>query len=140
MHEDTDPAVMLGHAEQIQVQIRRAGRWYPALMIVFGVLTIGIVAWVPVIDDTATAIAFALVIVAWIVGFSWWKSRHHVRPTSRRDTRKWVVAWAMLYVTAVSWFGPTYLDHAVGWWALMGVVVAAPAFHEAIRVWLRVRR
>ncbi|MGI8415173.1 MAG: hypothetical protein ACR2P2_02985, partial [Nakamurella sp.] len=103
-------------------------------------MTIGIVAWVPVLNGTWAAITFGLVAVAWGVGSFWWKSRHDVRPASRRDERKWIVPWVVLYVTAVSWFGPTYLDHSAGRWALMGVVVALPAFAEAGRAWRLVRR
>lgn len=140
MYDDSEPAAMLGQAEQVQVRMRQAGRWYPAMMTAYGLITIGIVAWVPVLNGTWAAIAFGLVVVAWAVAAYWWKSRHQVRPASRRDNRKWIVSWVGLYVAAVSWFGPTYLDHTVGWWALMGVVVAVPAFAEAGRAWRRVRR
>lgn len=140
MTEDADPAAMLGHAELVQGRIRRSGRWYPAMMSVYGLVTIGLVAWIPVLHGTWAGIAFGLIAVAWAAGIFWWKHRRDVRPASRRDTRKWVVAWVVLYVAAVSWFGPTYLDHAVGWWALMGLVVAIPAFAEAGRTWVRVRR
>ncbi|MGI8417162.1 MAG: hypothetical protein ACR2P2_13365, partial [Nakamurella sp.] len=78
MDDDTEPAAMLGHAEQVQTRIRRAGRWYPAMMISYGLMTIGIVAWVPVLNGTWAAITFGLVAVAWGVGSFWWKSRHDV--------------------------------------------------------------
>jgi len=139
MREETDPAAMLGQAERAQVRIRRAGRWYPAMMAAYGLFTIGIVAWIPALRGSWSGIVFGLVAVAAAVAMIWWKSRHPVRPATRRDARKWVLAWVVLYVAAVSWFGPTYLDHAAGWWALMGVVVALPAFAEAGRGWLRVR-
>jgi O-antigen/teichoic acid export membrane protein len=139
-HEDAEPSAMLGHAEQVQARMRSAGRWYPVMMSAYGLVTIGLVASIPLLHGTGAGIAFGLVAVAWAGGIAWWKHRHDVRPTSRRDTQKWVVAWVMLYIAAVSWFGPTYLDHTVGPWALMGVVVAAPAFLEAARAWLRVRR
>jgi hypothetical protein len=131
---------MLGQAEQAQGRIRRAGRWYPAMMFAYGLVTIGIVAWIPALRDIWTGIVFGLVAVAWAVILVWWKHRHPIRPASRRDTRKWVVAWLVLYIAAVSWFGPTYLDHTVAWWALMGIVVAVPAFTEAGRTWSLVRR
>ncbi len=139
MSEDAEPAAMLGHAEQVQAHIRRAGRWYPAMMSAYGLVTVGLVAWIPLLHGTGAGIAFGLVVVAWTVGIGWWKHHHQVRPTSRRATQKWVIAWVVLYIAGVSWFGPTYLDHTVGAWALMGVVVAAPAFLEAARAWLRVR-
>jgi hypothetical protein len=140
MQEDTDPKVMLGRAEQVQARVRRAGRWYPMMMTVYGLITIGVVAWIPALRDTWTGIAFGLVVVAWAIGIAWWKSGRAVRPTTRRETIRWVVAWIVLYGVAVSWFGPTYLRHAVGWWALMGIVVAVPAFGEAGRAWRRVRQ
>jgi hypothetical protein len=139
VHEDTDPAAMLGQAGQAQARMRSAGRWYPPTMVVFGLVTIGIVAWIPALRDTWSGIVFGVVAIVWAVGMAWWKFRHPVRPTSRRDSRRWVVAWVVLYIAAVSWFGPTYLDHTVGWWALLGIVVAVPAFAEAGRTWLRVR-
>ncbi|QUQ67651.1 hypothetical protein [Kutzneria sp. CA-103260] len=140
MREETDPVAMLGQAEQAQVRIRRAGRWYPALLAGYGLFTIGIVSWLPAVRGNWSGIAFSLVAVAAVAAMSWWKSRHAVRPTSRRAALRWAVPWTVLYVAAVTWFGPTYLDHVVGWWALMGVVVAIPVFAEAGRVWLRVRR
>ncbi|GGF47043.1 hypothetical protein GCM10011519_21320 [Marmoricola endophyticus] len=139
MSDDTTPAAMWGQAEQVQARMRRGGRWYPVMMTAYGVVTIGLVAWIPLLRSTRAGVAFALVVVAWAVVIFWWKHRQDVRPVSRRDTRVWVVSWVVLYVAGVSWFGPTYLDRSVGWWALMGVVVAVPAFAEAIRGWARVR-
>jgi peptidoglycan biosynthesis protein MviN/MurJ (putative lipid II flippase) len=140
MSEDADPAAMLGHAERVQARMRSAWRWYPSMMSAYGLVTIGLVAWIPLLHCAGAGIAFGLVAVAWAVAIGWWKHRHDVRPTSRRDTQKWVIAWVVLYTAAVSWFGPTYLDRTVGAWALMGLVVASPAFLEAARAWLRVRR
>jgi hypothetical protein len=139
MGEEADPAAMLGRAEQAQLRIRQAGRWYPAMMIAFGLFTIGIVTWIPALRGSWSGIAFGLVAVASVAAMRWYKSRHTVRPANRRDGLRWALTWTVLYVLAVLWFGPTYLDHAVGWWALMGVVVALPAFAEAGRAWLRVR-
>lgn len=140
MREDSDPTAMLGHAERVQDRIRRSGRWYPAMMITYGLATIGLVAWIPLLHDTWAGIAFGLVAVVWAAGIFWWKHRQGVRPASRRETRQWVVAWVVLYTAAVSWFGPVYLHRVVGWWALLGLVVAVPPFAEAGRAWARVRR
>jgi hypothetical protein len=136
MREDTDAPVLLDHAEQVQASMRRAGRWYAALVAAIGLYSIGIMAWMPVAHGAQTG----LVAVACAMGAAWWKFHNRVRPASRRDMVKWVVPWAVMYVAAVTWFGPTYLDHTVGWWALMGAVVAIPAFTEAARAWSRTRR
>lgn len=136
MREDTDPALMLGHATQVQASIRRAGRWYPALVISIGLYSIGIMAWMPVAHGAQTG----AIAVAFAAGIAWWAFRSRVRPVSRRDRARWIVPFMVLYVAAVSWVGPTYLGHTVGWWALMGAVVATPAFTEAARVWSRGRR
>jgi hypothetical protein len=138
MGEEADPAAMLGQAEQAQVRIRQAGRWYPAMLVAYGLFTIGIVTWIPSLHGP-WGLVFGLVVVIVVAAMSWYKSRHAVRPTSRRDAMRWALPWTVLYVAAVTWFGPTCLDHAVGWWALMGVVVALPVFVEAGRVWRRVR-
>lgn len=139
MVDDADPAAMLGQADQVQVHIRREGRWYPVMMTAFGLVTIGIVASVPTLDSDWAGIVFGAVVVVLAIGMVWWKSRHPVRPVSRRDSQKWVITWVVLYVAAVSWFGPTFVDRSVGWWALLGLVVAVPAFVEAGRGWQRVR-
>lgn len=139
MLEDTTPAAMLDNAEQVQARMRRGGRWYPEMMTAYGLVTIGLVAWIPLLHGTWSGISFGLAAVAWAVAMAWWKRRQDVRPASSRDTRVWVVSWVVLYSAGVSWFGPMYLDHTVGWWALMGVVVAIPAFFEATRGWARVR-
>lgn len=140
MVEDADPAAMLEQADRVQVRIRREGRWYPGMMTAFGLVTIGIVASVPMLDSDWAGIAFGAIVVVLAIGMVWWKSRHPVRPISRRDSQKWIIAWIVLYIAVVSWFGPTFVDHAVGWWALLGVVVAIPPFVEAGRAWQRVRR
>ena len=96
MREETDPAAMLGQAEQAQVRIRRAGRWYPAMMAAYGLFTIGIVAWIPSLHGSLSGIVFGLVAVVWVALMSWWKARHPVRPTIRRDSVRWALAWTVL--------------------------------------------
>ncbi len=138
MPEDTSS--MLERAASVQARIRQGGRWYPAMMTVYAVVTVALVTWLPLVRSNWAGVAFAVVAVAWAVVIFAWKRGKGVRPARSRDTRRWLIPWVVLYSTGVFWFGPTYLGRAVGWWALMGVVVASPAFVEATRAWLRVRR
>lgn len=137
--DETDSTAMLERAATVQARIRRGGRWYPAMMTAYGVVSVALVAWLPLVRSTWAGIAFAVVAVAWAAVMFAWKRGQDVRPAHSQDTRRWLVSWVVLYTTAVFWFGPTYLNRAVGWWALMGVVVAVPAFVEAARAWVRVR-
>lgn len=138
--EEIDLAVTLWHVDRVQEQIRRAGRWYPPMMAGFGLGTIALVACLPAVRSTEAGIAFTLVAVASAAVLVWWKSRQDVRPASRAHRWRWSAAWAVLYAAGTCWFGPAYLGDHVGWWALMGFAVAAPAFAEAGRVWERGRR
>src|SRR5436305_15311742 len=106
MGEEADPAAMLGQAEQAQVRIRQAGGWYPAMLVAYGLFTIGIVTWIPALHGDWPGIVFGLVVVIAVAAMSWYKSRHAVRPTNRRDAMRWALPWTVLYVAAVTWFGP----------------------------------
>lgn len=135
---DGGAAATVGRAEVVQGRMRRAGRWYPATMIAFGLLTVALVACVPVVRDTARGVLFILVSLLWAGAVAWQKYRNQVRPVSNRHMRMWAAAWVVLYLSAVFWIGPHFLAHRAQWWALMGLVVASPAWFEAARAWRQV--
>jgi hypothetical protein len=135
MSDRPDPMTMLGQADQAQQQMRRRGRWYPAWVAAYGVVSAGIVAWMPVTHGW-WAVPFTVVLVVWILGLQRWKARQTVRPAADKQIlARWLVPWMVLYLIAVTWIGPRWLGQHVGWWAVMGIVVSLPAFLEALGCW-----
>lgn len=138
--ERPDPVAMVARADEVQEQMRQRSRWYPAWVAGYGLVSVGIVTWVPVAHGW-WVVPFTVVLVVWVLGLQRWKARQPVRPAvDKQILARWLVPWMVLYMIAITWVGPRWLGaQHVGWWAVMGVVVSLPAFIEAVGRWRLLR-
>lgn len=138
-HTTSDAHAALSSAARAERRTRAASRWFSRYLLLMGVLAIAHIVSVEVYFTSgaargAAAGCWALAVVA----LGLWAETHDVFPA--RAGRHVVIAVAVWYGCYLVALGPIVRWQAgtsLGWWTAAAMLLAAPFFVAAWRVWRR---